>query len=64
MFCYTYSNVTMPKWKVTSRGRGLRVELGGDLPRVRPAPSIVAGPSRATIETPWVAVMGLHVLRP
>ena len=29
-----------------------------------PTSSIVAGPPRATIETPWVAVVGVHARRP
>lgn len=61
---YADSIVTMVKMKVTRRNRGIRVEVSGDLPRMGHAPSIVSGPSRATIETPWIAVVGLHACRP
>ena len=55
--------VTMARMKVTKVGRVVRVEVDRDLPRVGSTPSIVAGPSRTTIESPWVAVMGVHARR-
>ena len=54
----------MARMMVTRVGRVVRVEVGRDLPRVRPTLSIVAGPSRATIERPWVAMVGSHAHRP
>ena len=50
--------------KVIRVGRVVRVEVGRNSPRVGPTPSIVVGLSQASIERPWVAVVGSYARRP